>query len=142
MSFAATLCKTFVSDVISQNGPGMLMHGPTFMANPLACSVALASIDLLENSPWRERVAGIEELLRKGLEPCRELPGVKDVRVLGAIGVVETKFPVAVAEVQRRVVDCGVWLRPFANLCYTMPPFIAGADEVKQITSAIYEALS
>ncbi|MEA1923148.1 MAG: adenosylmethionine--8-amino-7-oxononanoate transaminase [Pseudomonadota bacterium] len=142
MSFAATLTKAFVSEVISQKGPGMLMHGPTFMANPLACAVALASIDLLENSPWRERVAEIEGLLQEGLEPCRELPGVKDVRVLGAIGVVETKAPVDVKKIQERVVERGVWLRPFANLCYTMPPFIAGADEVKQITSAIYEALS
>ena len=142
MSFAATLTKAFVSEVISQKGPGMLMHGPTFMANPLACAVALASIDLLENSPWRERVAEIEGLLQKGLEPCRELPGVKDVRVLGAIGVVETKAPVDVKKIQERVVERGVWLRPFANLCYTMPPFICGADEAKQITSAICDALS
>ena len=141
MSFAATLCKGFVSQVISQKSPGILMHGPTFMANPLACSVALASINLLESSSWRERVAEIERLLKVGLEPCRELPGVKDVRVLGAIGVVETKAPVDVEKVQARVVDQGVWLRPFANLCYTMPPFVAGAAEVKQITSAIVAAL-
>jgi len=142
MSFAATLTKAFVSEVISQKWPGVLMHGPTFMANPLACSVALASINLLENSPWQERVAEIEGLLQVGLEPCRELPGVKDVRVLGAIGVVETSDPVDVKRVQERVVERGVWLRPFANLCYTMPPFITEADEVKQITSAICEALS
>ncbi len=142
MSFAATLTKAFVSEVISQKGPGVLMHGPTFMANPLACSVALASIGLLENSPWQELVAEIEGLLKTGLEPCRELPAVKDVRVLGAIGVVETRSPVDVGRVQERVVERGVWLRPFANLCYTMPPFISGADEVRQITSAIKEALS
>ncbi|MEA3332017.1 MAG: adenosylmethionine--8-amino-7-oxononanoate transaminase [Pseudomonadota bacterium] len=142
MSFAATLSKAFVSDVISQKGPGMLMHGPTFMANPLACAVALASINLLENSPWQERVAEIEGLLQEGLEPCRELPTVKDVRVLGAIGVVETKDPIDVKKIQERVVERGVWLRPFANLCYTMPPFITEADEVKQVTSAICEALS
>ncbi len=141
MSFAATLTKAFVSEVISQKGPGMLMHGPTFMANPLACSVALASIDLLENSSWRESVVEIEGLLKTGLEPCRELPAVKDVRVLGAIGVVETKNPVDVGKVQEMVVERGVWLRPFANLCYTMPPFVTGADEVRQITSAICEAL-
>jgi len=142
MSFAATLCKSFVSEVISQKGPGILMHGPTFMANPLACSVALASINLLESIPWRERVLEIERLLKAGLEPCRELPDVKDVRVLGAIGVVETKTPVDVKKVQERVVARGVWLRPFSNLCYTMPPFIAKADEVKEIASAICEALS
>ena len=142
MSFAATLTKAFVSEVISQKGPGVLMHGPTFMANPLACSVALASIGLLENSCWRESVVEIEGLLKTGLEPCRELPAVKDVRVLGAIGVVETRNPVDVRRVQEMVVDRGVWLRPFANLCYTMPPFVTGADEVRQITSAIKEALS
>ncbi|MCK5680039.1 adenosylmethionine--8-amino-7-oxononanoate transaminase [bacterium] len=142
MSFAATLTKTFISEVISQKGPGMLMHGPTFMANPLACAVALASIGLLENSPWRERIVEIEGLLKAGLEPCRQLPGVKDVRVLGAIGVVETKTPIDVEKVQERVVARGVWLRPFANLCYTMPPFVTRASEVKQITSAICEALS
>ena len=142
MSFAATLTKDFVSEVISQKGPGMLMHGPTFMANPLACAVALANIGLLENSSWRESVAEIEGLLKIGLEPCRELPVVKDVRVLGAIGVVETRAPVDVRRVQERVVKRGVWLRPFANLCYTMPPFVAGAAEVEQITSAICEALS
>ena len=142
MSFAATLVKDFVSEVISQKGPGMLMHGPTFMANPLACSVGLASIGLLENSSWRESVAEIEGLLKTGLEPCRRLPAVKDVRVLGAIGVVETRAPVDVRRLQERVVGRGVWLRPFANLCYTMPPFVTGVDEVKQITSAIFEALS
>ncbi len=142
MSFAATLCKGFVSEVISQKGPGILMHGPTFMANPMACAVSLASIGLLENSPWRESVAEIEGLLKAGLEPCRELSGVKDVRVLGAIGVVETKTPVDVKRVQELVVARGVWLRPFANLCYTMPPFVAGAGEVKQITSAICSAFS
>lgn len=142
MSFAATLCKESVSQVISQKGPGILMHGPTFMANPLACAVSLASINLLENSPWRESVAKIEGLLKTGLEPCRNLAVVKEVRVLGAIGVVETVGPVEVKKVQERVVSRGVWLRPFANLCYTMPPFITEADEVKQITSAICEALS
>ena len=142
MSFAATLTKSFISEVISQKGAGMLMHGPTFMANPLACAVALASIGLLENSSWRERIVEIEGLLKAGLEPCRELPGVKDVRVLGAIGVVETRIPIDVKRVQERVVGRGVWLRPFANLCYTMPPFVTGASEVKQITSAIYKALS
>jgi adenosylmethionine-8-amino-7-oxononanoate aminotransferase len=141
MSFAATLCKNFVSEVISQNSPGLLMHGPTFMANPLACSVALASIDILENSDWQAAVLRIENRLQKGLEPCRELPAVKDVRVLGAIGVVETREPVAVKIVQERLVGRGVWLRPFAHLCYTMPPFIATDAEIDTITSAMYAAL-
>jgi len=141
MSFAATLCKNFVSEVISQNSPGLLMHGPTFMANPLACAAALASIDILENSDWRMAVARIEQRLRAGLEPCRKLPAVKDVRVLGAIGVVETREPVAVKRVQDRLVDRGVWLRPFAHLCYTMPPFITTDAEIDKITAAMYAAL-
>ncbi len=141
LSFAATLCKNSVSDVISQNLPGLLMHGPTFMANPLACAVALASIGILENYDWRAAVTGIEKRLRMGLEPCRELPAVKDVRVLGAIGVVETREPVAVEKVQESLVERGVWLRPFAHLCYTMPPFIATEDEIDEITAAMYQAL-
>ena len=141
MSFAATLCQSFISEVISHNEPGVLMHGPTFMANPLACSVALASIELLEESDWQTSVNNIEGWLRTGLEPCRKLPAVRDVRVLGAIGVVETREPVAVERVQEILVDHGVWLRPFANLCYTMPPFIATESEIEKITTAIYAAL-
>ncbi len=142
MSFAATLCQDFISETIAHGDPGVLMHGPTFMANPLACSVALASIDLLEESNWRNSISNIEGWLRTGLEPCRTLPAVRDVRVLGAIGVVETRDLVAVEKVQEILVANGVWLRPFAHLCYTMPPFIASEDEIKQITAAIYSALA
>jgi len=142
LSFAATLVRGEVARGISENDPGVLMHGPTFMANPLACAVARASLELLEESPWAERVARIEAGLRRGLEPCRELPGVRDVRVLGAIGVVETEEPVDVAGIQSRVVEQGVWLRPFARLCYTMPPFIASDAEVEQITAAMCRALA
>ncbi len=141
MSFAATLVTDGVGRVISENEPGVLMHGPTFMANPLACAVARASIGLLEESPWRERVSRIENLLREGLEPCRDLPGVRDVRVLGAIGVVETVDPVDVARIQSRVVEKGVWLRPFAHLCYTMPPFVCSSAEIERITAAMRYAL-
>jgi len=142
LSFAATLVRGEVARGISENDPGVLMHGPTFMANPLACAVARASLELLEESPWAERVARIEAGLRRGLEPCRELSGVRDVRVLGAIGVVETEEPVDVAGIQSRVVEQGVWLRPFARLCYTMPPFIASDAEVEQITAAMCRALA
>ena len=142
LSFAATLVRGEVARGISENDPGVLMHGPTFMANPLACAVARASLELLEESPWAERVARIEVGLRRGLEPCRELSGVRDVRVLGAIGVVETEEPVDVAGIQSRVVEQGVWLRPFARLCYTMPPFIASDAEVEQITAAMCRALA
>ncbi len=142
LSFAATLMTEEIAQTISENEPGALMHGPTFMANPLACAVALASLELLEESPWRERVERIEGLLAVGLEPCRDLPGVRDVRVLGAIGVVETEKLVDVARIQRRVMERGVWLRPFARLCYTMPPFIASAAEIESITAAMRYALS
>ncbi|HDS16993.1 MAG TPA: adenosylmethionine--8-amino-7-oxononanoate transaminase [Proteobacteria bacterium] len=142
LSFAATLTREFISQKISSGNPGLLLHGPTFMANPLACAVALASIELLEESPWRTQVAGIEQRLREGLAPCRNLPGVSEVRVLGAIGVVETTAPVDVAKIQARVVSRGVWLRPFAHLCYTMPPFLISENDLDEITAAMVYAFS
>ena len=104
-----------MADAVSAGEGGGLMHGPTFMANPLACAVALASLDLLADGGWRERVATIEAALRAGLEPARELAGVVDVRVRGAIGVVQLRCTAT-------AVDRGVWLRPFRDLIYTMPP--------------------
>ncbi|MCD6150656.1 MAG: adenosylmethionine--8-amino-7-oxononanoate transaminase [Deltaproteobacteria bacterium] len=142
MSFAATLTNEKISEVISTRGLKMLMHGPTYMANPLACSVALASIGLLESYPWEQRIAEIEALLEHGLSPCRFLEGVKDVRVLGAIGVIETHEPVQVQKIQDRVMKQGVWLRPFGHLIYTMPPYIASDSEIEQITHAMCTALA
>ena len=113
------------------------MHGPTFMANPLACAVALASIELLDTSGWREHVARIELALRDGLEPLRGAAGVADVRVLGAIGVVELDHPVDIAAATAAAVDRGIWLRPFRNLIYTMPAYIATDGEVAQIAEAM-----
>jgi adenosylmethionine-8-amino-7-oxononanoate aminotransferase len=137
MTLAATLVGPRVSEGIAQSGPGALMHGPTFMANPLACAAANASLDLLERDPWRERVKEIETGLRAGLEPCREAPGVADVRVLGAIGVVELEGPVDMKVVQPAFVERGVWVRPFGRLVYVMPPFITEPGDVATLTDAI-----
>lgn len=139
MSLAATLCSSKVCDAIHTDGKGVLMHGPTFMANPLACSVALASLDLLLNSPWQQRVQYIEQQLLQGLEPCRNHTTVADVRVFGAIGVIEMKESVNVQKVQLGLIEQGVWLRPFGKLIYTMPPFVMNSDDLSTLTSAMCE---
>jgi adenosylmethionine-8-amino-7-oxononanoate aminotransferase len=137
MTLAATLCTPTVADAVSSGESGGLMHGPTFMASPLACAVALASLDLLADGGWRERVGAIERGLRAGLEPARELPSVADVRVLGAIGVVQLREEVDVAAVTAAVVERGVWLRPFRDLIYTMPPYVIGEEDLAGVTGAI-----
>ncbi|MCW2903164.1 MAG: adenosylmethionine-8-amino-7-oxononanoateaminotr ansferase [Streptosporangiaceae bacterium] len=140
LTMAATLCTDRVAHGISA-GAGVLMHGPTFMANPLAASVAAASIELLLEGRWRDDVRAMSRGLYEGLVPARDLPGVKDVRVLGAIGVIETTEPVDVPAVQKVVMDHGVWLRPFRDLIYTMPPYICSAEEIAQITAAMLAAV-
>ena len=141
MSMAATLVNDRVADGLGRGEPGAFMHGPTFMGNPLACAAALASLDELEATPWRARVTALETQLRAELEPCRELPQVKDVRVLGAIGVVELHEPVDMSVVQPAFVKAGVWIRPFGELVYTMPPYITEAEDVTRITQAMYNVV-
>jgi adenosylmethionine---8-amino-7-oxononanoate aminotransferase len=146
MTLAATLCTRAVSDAVSGGEGGGLMHGPTFMANPLACSVALASLELLDGATgtagagWREQVAAIEGGLRAGLQAARELAHVKDVRVLGAIGVVQLDRDVDVAAATAAAVRRGVWLRPFRDLIYTMPPYVIGEEDLATVTAAILDA--
>ncbi|HUA75452.1 MAG TPA: adenosylmethionine--8-amino-7-oxononanoate transaminase [Solirubrobacteraceae bacterium] len=140
MTLAATLCTREVAEMISAGEDGGLMHGPTFMANPLACAVALASLELLEEGGWRERVTAIEDGLRAGLDPARELPGVADVRVLGAIGVVQLDHPVEMAAATEAAVRHGVWLRPFRDLIYAMPPYVTGEQDLATVCAAIVAA--
>ncbi len=136
MTLAATLCSGEVAHAVSGGEGGGLMHGPTFMANPLACAVALASLTLLADGGWRSRVAAIEGALRSGLQPARSHPGVADVRVLGAIGVIELQREVDIAAVTAIALSHGVWLRPFRNLIYTMPPYVIGEEDLAQVTAA------
>jgi adenosylmethionine-8-amino-7-oxononanoate aminotransferase len=140
LTLAATLCTPNVAQAISAGEGAALMHGPTYMANPLACSVALASLELLSDGVWREDVARIERRLREGLAPARELDGVADVRVLGAIGVIELERVVDVAATTAAAVAHGVWLRPFRDLIYAMPPYVTADDDLAAISAAMVSA--
>jgi adenosylmethionine-8-amino-7-oxononanoate aminotransferase len=142
MTLAATLTTEEVGKTISNGEPGVFMHGPTFMANPLACTAANTSIDLLLNSPWQQNIKRIEQGLRKGLQPCAELNSVNDVRILGAIGVVELHQPVDMKTIQPMFVDAGVWVRPFGKLVYLMPPYIINDIDLATLTTAVYSVLS
>ena len=137
LTLAATIASGTVSDTIGEGDPGVFMHGPTFMGNALACAAANASLDLLDEGNWIGQVAAIGDQLVVELEACRALPAVADVRVLGAIGVVELHRPVDMAVVQPAFVEQGVWIRPFGKLVYTMPPYITSPDDVTRIADAI-----
>ena len=140
MSLAATLATERVATGVSADG-APLMHGPTFMANPLACAVAAASVELLRGGEWQGQVAGIEAQLRAALAAYAAHPAVRDVRVFGAIGVVQTRRPVPVADLQRVFVDAGVWIRPFNDLIYLMPPYVIAAEDLRRLTDAIGSGL-
>ncbi|MDQ6984453.1 MAG: aminotransferase class III-fold pyridoxal phosphate-dependent enzyme, partial [Ghiorsea sp.] len=136
MTLAAVLCDPKISQGIQKDG-NILMHGPTFMANPLACAVAKASLDLLLNSPWQQRIQNIEKQLKQGLMPCLSSDKVANVRIMGAIGVVEMKKAMDIPNIQARLIEQGVWLRPFGKLLYTMPPFVIEDNELGQVTRAM-----
>ena len=137
MTLAATLCTSQVAEVISAGAGGGLMHGPTFMGNPLACAVAVAAIELLLSRDWQGEVANIERRLRDGLAGVESLPGVADVRVLGGIGVVEMEQPVDMQRATDAAVGEGVWLRPFGKLVYAMPPYICSDQDLDRIVAAM-----
>ena len=140
LTMAAVLCTRKIAQGVNAAESAALMHGPTFMANPLAAAVSLASIKLLLSRDWRGEVQQIESELTEGLAPASSLPGVRDVRVLGAIGVVEMEAPIPVATTQAVLIERGVWLRPFGRLLYTMPPFVSSVPDIRTIAAAMIDA--
>jgi adenosylmethionine-8-amino-7-oxononanoate aminotransferase len=142
MSFAATLTTTEIATSISRGEASCFMHGPTFMANPLACAAANASLDLLEQNDWQSQVEGLSQGLKQQLMPALKLDYIEDVRVLGAIGVVQVTKAVDLAIIQKMLVDEGVWVRPFGKLVYVMPPYVMSADDLTLLCQGMLRALS
>jgi len=141
LTLAAVLCTSGVARGVSASESGVLMHGPTYMGNPLACAVALANLELLTSRDWAADIARINAGLASGLAECRGLPGVSDVRTIGAVGVVQLDHPVDVAKATEAALEHGVWLRPFRDLVYTMPPYISTDDDIAAICTAVRAAV-
>ena len=142
LTLAAVLCTPAIGERISASESGVLMHGPTYMGNPLACAVALANLDLLAGTDWAAEVARISRGLTTGLAGCRDLPGVTDVRTIGAVGVVQLDHPVDVVKATDAAIEEGVWLRPFRDLVYTMPPYVTTDADIDGICTAIHRAVT
>lgn len=142
LTLAAVLCTTTVAEGVSRGEGGGLMHGPTFMANPLACAVALASLDLLEHNDFGRQVAALESGLLEGLSPALGLGSVTDVRVLGGVGVIELDRPADVSAIGAAAIERGVWVRPFRNLVYTMPPYVTSPDDLALICRGLVESVA
>jgi adenosylmethionine---8-amino-7-oxononanoate aminotransferase len=141
LTLAAVLSTPTIGERISASESGVLMHGPTYMGNPLACAVALANLELLTGRDWAADVARINAGLVAGLAAARTLPGVRDVRTVGAVGVVQLDHPVDIAKATDAAVEHGVWLRPFRDLVYTMPPYISTDDDIAAICTAVHAAV-
>jgi adenosylmethionine-8-amino-7-oxononanoate aminotransferase len=137
MTLAATLCTDEIANAISNGEAGCFMHGPTFMGNPLACAVANASLNILKRNQWQQQIANIESTFKAHLLPLNTHDRVNEVRILGGIGVVEVIENVDMAEIQKRFVELGVWIRPFGKLIYIMPPFISNETDLNLLIKAI-----
>ena len=141
LSLAAVAVSDKLASAIDKGEPGALMHGPTYMANPLACAVANENLNILATGSWRTQVQAIEEQLRRELAECKDNANVADVRVKGAIGVVQMKYEVDTDALCEKFVDAGVWVRPFGHLIYLMPPFIINSDDLAILSKAVREVV-